>query len=286
MTGRGLHADNLLLKFGAYCQVSENVEPRNSLAERTRGAISIGNSGNLTGGQAFMALDTGAKITRFQWTELPMPKTVIDRVNQIGKDEPSIFTFTNRHGEEIGDTTQDFDPGEDIDDITGVDSEITGVEQPNVIPTEVDDFDNELPGVDFPDPTGVEVETNHDDIYDSVPQRHDDNGLGEQVPTPEVPTEPSEPSPTQRSTRLTKQWKQSYIPSHKTTKYDVAVTEITTKYDVALTQVTKAMQGASNAISLAQKSIKLMSKGVHRKADTVGAIMAQLSMKAAIKKWG
>jgi hypothetical protein len=54
MTGRGIHADNLLLKFGTYCQVSENVEPRNSLAERTRGAISIGNSGNLRGGQAFM----------------------------------------------------------------------------------------------------------------------------------------------------------------------------------------------------------------------------------------
>ena len=33
-------------------------------------------------------------------------------------------------------------------------------------------------------------------------------------------------------------------------------------------------------------SIKLMSKGVHRKADTAGAIMAQLSMKATIKKWG
>ena len=61
---------------------------------------------------------------------------------------------------------------------------------------------------------------------------------------------------------------------------------MTTKYDVASTQVTKAMQGANNATSLAQMSIKLMSKGVHRKADTVGAVMVQLSVKAAIKKWG
>ena len=30
MTGRGIHADDLLLKFGTYCQVSENVEPRES----------------------------------------------------------------------------------------------------------------------------------------------------------------------------------------------------------------------------------------------------------------
>ena len=88
MTSCGLHADDLLLKFGTYCQVSEHVDPRNSLAERTRGAISIGNSGNLTGYQAFMALDTGAKITRFQWTDFPMPKDVIERVNQIGKDKP------------------------------------------------------------------------------------------------------------------------------------------------------------------------------------------------------
>ncbi len=180
MTGRGIHADNILLKFGTYCQVSENVEPRNSLAERTRGAISIGNSGNLTGGQAFMALDTGAKITRFQWTELPMPKTVIDRVNQIGKNEPPILTFTNRHGDKIGDTTQDFDPGEDIDEITGVDEEITGGEQIDEVPTETtDDFDGEPTGVEFyAEPTGVDIETNHDDIYDPVPQGQDTMDLG------------------------------------------------------------------------------------------------------------
>ena len=32
--------------------------------------------------------------------------------------------------------------------------------------------------------------------------------------------------------------------------------------------------------------MSIMSKGEHMKADTVGMIMAQLSMKAAIKKWG
>ena len=66
VTDRGLHANNTLLKFGFYCQVSEHVEPRNILAERTRSAIAMGDSGNLTGGQVFLALDTGKKITRFQ----------------------------------------------------------------------------------------------------------------------------------------------------------------------------------------------------------------------------
>ena len=37
---------------------------------------------------------------------------------------------------------------------------------------------------------------------------------------------------------------------------------------------------------MAQMSVKLMLPGVHRKPDTVGMIMAQLSMKACIKKWG
>ena len=75
-----------------------------------------------------------------------MPKAVIDRVNQIGKDEPSVLTFTNRHGEEIGDTTLDFDPVEDNDESSA--DEITGVEQVNEEPTEAD-FDGEPTGVDF-----------------------------------------------------------------------------------------------------------------------------------------
>ena len=50
MTNRRIHADDVVVSFGVYCQIAENVEPRNSLAPRTRGAISLGNSGNLSGG--------------------------------------------------------------------------------------------------------------------------------------------------------------------------------------------------------------------------------------------
>ncbi len=38
-------------------------------------------------------------------------------------------------------------------------------------------------------------------------------------------------------------------------------------------------------MAMAQMSVKLMPKGAHRRADGVGMIMAQLSMKAAIMKW-
>jgi hypothetical protein len=46
-----LNVSNLKLSFGVYCQVAENVEPRNSLAPRTRAVIALGNSGNLSGSQ-------------------------------------------------------------------------------------------------------------------------------------------------------------------------------------------------------------------------------------------
>jgi len=182
MTDRRLHADDLRLGFGTYCQVAEHVEPRNSLAPRTRAAISLGNSGNLSGGQVFLALDTGHTITRHQWVVLPMPPAVIARVNVLGKAEPSILTFTDRHGREIGDYPQD----EPVVDDVGSDVEYDYI----------DDFivesqdDNEIPGVpeESPDePTGVEVdpepnETNFDvqDGLEQEPQEtsHERQGYG------------------------------------------------------------------------------------------------------------
>jgi hypothetical protein len=73
MNGTRLHMSQLQLKFGSYCQVAEDVNPRNSLAARTCRAISMGPSGNLSGGQCFFALDTGKLIVRNCWKELPMP---------------------------------------------------------------------------------------------------------------------------------------------------------------------------------------------------------------------
>jgi hypothetical protein len=146
MMDRRLNANNLQVSFGVYCQVAENVEPRNSLAPRTRAAISLGNSGNLSGGQMFFALDTGHRhsITRHQWVLLPMPPTVIARVNLFGKNEPSILTFTNRHGRKIGDHPQDYEPsGNDEDSVVELISDVI----PIVDPTPEDDA--ELPGVDM-----------------------------------------------------------------------------------------------------------------------------------------
>ncbi len=64
MTGHHLHKSNIALSFGVSCQVSENVQPLNSLAPRTRAAILVDSSGNLSGGQVFLALDIGHTIIR------------------------------------------------------------------------------------------------------------------------------------------------------------------------------------------------------------------------------
>ena len=65
----------------------------------------MGPSGNLSGGQHFLALDIGKLIVRNRWQELPMPLAVIDRVNVLGHAEHSMLVFTDQHGHAIGDYT-------------------------------------------------------------------------------------------------------------------------------------------------------------------------------------
>ena len=58
------------------------------------------------------------------------------------------------------------------------------------------------------------------------------------------------------------------------------------KYQVALAQITTSLGTCETSMALAQMSIKLMSKGIHQCADIIGMVMAQVSLKAALKKWG
>ena len=70
---------------------------------RTRGAIALGPMNNSTGGQVFMALDTGKLIWRSQWTEIPMTQQVKLHFEELAAGESLILTFTNKHGQVIGD---------------------------------------------------------------------------------------------------------------------------------------------------------------------------------------
>ena len=75
------------LTFGSYVQVHEEPTPTNSPAARTIGAITLGPTGNLQGGFKKLNLQTGNKITRRNWTHLPMTIKVIKLVNQLGKEQ-------------------------------------------------------------------------------------------------------------------------------------------------------------------------------------------------------
>ena len=88
-------------------------------------------------------LDTGHTIIQHQWVRLPMPPAVIAKVNLLCKVEPSILTFTNQCGKEIGDHPQDFEPSGVDDDpvVEHLNDVIPGVE-----PTPADDV--ELLGLD------------------------------------------------------------------------------------------------------------------------------------------
>jgi Reverse transcriptase (RNA-dependent DNA polymerase) len=117
------------LPFGAYCQVHEEAAPRNSMNARTKAAICLGPTQNLQGGYHFMALDTGRAITRYSWTQIPIPQLVIDKVDSWGANQPSLLTFFDRKGQPIGDSDQitgvyGDDPTTPVLDLTPIDIDI------------------------------------------------------------------------------------------------------------------------------------------------------------------
>jgi hypothetical protein len=68
---------------------------------------------------------------------------------------------------------------------------------------------------------------------------------------------------------------QKYVPSMQGNRYQLALAQITTSF------------GTSDAsMALAMMFVKLMNKGIHQCADIVGMVMAQVLLKAALKKWG
>jgi hypothetical protein len=67
---------HLSLQIGQYCQVHEEESTRNIQLARTKGAISLGPSGNQQGGFKFMALNTGKKIVHHSWDVIPMMDVV------------------------------------------------------------------------------------------------------------------------------------------------------------------------------------------------------------------
>ena len=94
MSGEVVHYKFCSLPFGAYCQISEEAQPRNSLAPRTQGALALGPSGNVQRGHKFYTLNTGMVVVQKDWKVLPMPPLVIDRIHSKAQGQPAQPIFT------------------------------------------------------------------------------------------------------------------------------------------------------------------------------------------------
>jgi hypothetical protein len=97
------------LEFGTYVQVHE--EHDNTMQTRTTGAIALRPTGNAQGGHYFYSLATGRRLNRNHWTELPMPKEVIDRVHTFARRSNANrnLLFAWRDGTPIEDDANDSD---------------------------------------------------------------------------------------------------------------------------------------------------------------------------------
>jgi hypothetical protein len=225
-----------------------------------------------------------------------MPPGVIDCVNLLGQHKPAMLTFTNWHSQDIGDNNP-----QDANSVRILDGDLIIIHPAVGIPGVNTTTDpTETAGVD-PDfvvkPTGVDMDTNAWAMDTDVPVDNDAvaiDGFKQQyptegaatVPTPEPTnspkkakspakkTAPPKTGMTARNSRARKA-PEKYVPSMKGNKYAIT-----------LTQITSSLQGSKDALCMAQRSVRLMGKGLHRCADIVGMVMAQVSMKAALKKWG
>ena len=103
--------NHLGLEFGSYAQVFNDNPISNSMAARTTDAIALCPSFSSTGGQYFLNLETGQRIFRRRARSLPMPHSVIEQVEYLGKKEgqPRLknktLLFERRPGVPIDDDT-------------------------------------------------------------------------------------------------------------------------------------------------------------------------------------
>jgi len=72
------------LPFGSYAEVHDSPSPSNDTGTpRTTPSRCLGPTGNSRGTYRFFSLNTGAVIRRYQWTELPMTPSTVNRVHHM-----------------------------------------------------------------------------------------------------------------------------------------------------------------------------------------------------------
>jgi hypothetical protein len=90
------------LSFGDYVQAHEDYEKSTNLPrERTRGCIALYPKGNSVGTWKFYSLLTLQEITRDNWTKLPIPDIVIEKMNSLYRVDEGVLDIVGRQPEEI-----------------------------------------------------------------------------------------------------------------------------------------------------------------------------------------
>ena len=93
VTGAGkINYNHLKLEFGTFVHILNDNQPTNTMAPRTTGAIALNSVGNSKGDYYFLNLETGRRVSRHQWTVLPMPHSVIQQVHLLAlKDKMPLL---------------------------------------------------------------------------------------------------------------------------------------------------------------------------------------------------
>ena len=76
--------------FGEYAQIYAHNSPQNSMAPRSRAAISLYPSGNSSGSVKFFCISTKSIVSSDKWTTLPINEDVIKTMNGIAHKSPIL----------------------------------------------------------------------------------------------------------------------------------------------------------------------------------------------------
>jgi hypothetical protein len=172
MTGTALNVNKYCqIPFGVYAEVHEDRNITNTMNERKKPAICLSPTANFQGSYKLLSLRTGNRITRKQFKELPMPDSIVKRVEAMAEREQQdkTITLSDHSGNAIvdvydspvegtdeaatgvydGDHDGDHGPGDSND---GPTNEAPGIaiEQP-----EYDTTPGVTPGVNHHESTGV-----------------------------------------------------------------------------------------------------------------------------------
>lgn len=145
------------LSFGDYIQAHEDFDTNTNLPrERTRGCIALFSKGNAAGSWKMYSLKTDMEITRDNWTPLPMPDVVIDRMNALyDADEKTNSKIMRPFVEDAGIV---------VNDASHQNTNISDLLEPEVL-NEMQQFD----------PDGIDIE--NDEEAQSFPIGHEEEPI-------------------------------------------------------------------------------------------------------------